>query len=197
MLCAAAIGAPACSSDTGNSPTTPTGIPTVAGTWAGQYHVKTCTDTVNGAPGTLCASVTDATTTTLTGTPAASTQPVQLTITQQGDQVSGTLAFTGWYVQSVPVTGTIGTSGRLWLQGTITVTDPACPTAAGKAAVSAWVTDLNRAQSGMIGGFTLAATRRLSACLFANVAMEADTVDIARKAATTTPTTASSSSGGS
>src|SRR6266511_6072246 len=62
MLCGAAIAAAACSDDDTKSPTAPTGIPNVAGTWAGQYHIKNCTDTVNGAPGTLCASVTDSST---------------------------------------------------------------------------------------------------------------------------------------
>jgi hypothetical protein len=188
MLCGAAIAAAACSSDDTKSPTAPTGIPTVAGTWAGQYHIKNCTDTVNGVPGTLCATVTDSS----TATTPASTQPLQLTLTQQGDQVGGTLAFTGWYVQNVPVTGTIGTSGRLWLTGALTFTDPACPTTTGRVTVSAWVTDLNRERNELIGAFTLTGNRRLSACLFSNVAVDADTVDITRKAVTTTTTAGAS-----
>jgi hypothetical protein len=172
------IGASACSSDTTNSPTTPTGIPNVAGTWTGQYHIKACTDTVNGTPGTVCAAVVDTGGTTT----AASTQPLQLVLTQQSDQVGGTLTFSGWYAQSVPVTGTIGTSGRLWLQGTLRLTDPACPTMTGTFTLSGWVTDLNRQQNELIGGFNFTTKKRLTACLFADLSVQTDTVDITRKA---------------
>jgi hypothetical protein len=178
----ALVGVAGCSGDNNTSPTTPTGIPSVAGTWTGKYHVKACTDTINGAAGTVCATVLDP----ATGTNAASTQPVQLMLTQQGDQVGGTLIFTGWYVQNVPVTGTIGTSGRLWLQGTIAVTDPACPTTTGTFTLSTWFTDLNREQNEMIGGFNFTTKKRLSACLFADLNVQTDTVDISRKASTTT-----------
>jgi hypothetical protein len=187
-LLAATLGVAGCSSDNNTSPTTPTGIPNVAGTWTGQYHIRVCTDTINGAAGTVCATVLDP----ATGTNAASTQPVQVMLTQQGDQVGGTLVFSGWYVQSVPVTGTIGTSGRLWLQGTIAVTDPACPTTTGTFTLSTWFTDLNRERNEMIGSFNFTTRKRLSACLFADLNVQTDTVDITRKASTTTTTTTAS-----
>src|SRR5690349_13274955 len=144
LACAALISTQACS-DNKTSPTTPTGIPNVAGTWTGTYHIKTCTDTVNGTPGTTCAAVTDP----VGGTNAASKQPVQLVLTQQNDQVGGTLVFSGWYVQSVPVTGTIGSSGRLWLQGTVQTTDTACPTTIMTFTLGTWFSDLNREQNEM------------------------------------------------
>lgn len=173
-----AIGGVACSSNTNTSPTTPTGIPGVAGTWTGQYHIKACTDTVNGTPGTVCTAVLD----TGTITTPASTQPMLLVLTQQSDQVGGTLTFSGWYAQSVPVTGTIGTSGRLWLQGTLAFTDPACPTTTATFTLSGWVTDLNRQQNEMIGGFNFTTKKRLTACVFADLNVQTDTVDITRKA---------------
>jgi hypothetical protein len=173
----AGFGVAGCSDDNNTSPTTPTGIPKVAGTWSGQYHIKGCTDTVNGVPGTVCATVTDPT----GGTNAASTQPVQLMLTQQSDQVGGTLVFSGWYVQNVPVTGTIGTSGRLWLQGSIAITDPACPTTTGTFTLSTWFSDLNREQNEMVGTFNFTTRKRLSACLFADLSLQIDNVDIKRK----------------
>jgi len=186
-LCVIFGGISGCSDDAKTSPTTPTGIPNVAGSWAGTYHIKQCTDTVNGAAGTLCATVTDP----ATGTNTASTQPVQLVLSQQNDQVGGTLVFSGWYAQSVPVTGTIGSSGRLWLQGTIAVTDPACPTTTGTFTLGTWFSDLNREQNEMIGGFNFTTKKRLStsACLFADLNVTIDTVDITKKASTTTTTT--------
>ncbi len=185
------LGIAGCSDDSDNkSPTTPTGIPNVAGTWSGTYHIKQCTDTVNGAPGTLCATVTDP----AGGINTASTQPVQLVLSQQNDQVGGTLVFSGWYAQSVPVTGTIGSSGRLWLQGTIGVTDPACPTTTGTFTLSTWFSDLNREQNEMVGSFGFTTKKRLSACLFADVNVSIDTVDITKKATTSTTTTTTSQS---
>ena len=177
VLGALVIGTASCSDDENKTPTNPTGIPTVSGTWTGTYHIKTCTDTVNGAAGTLCATVLDTTTTTNT----SSTQPVTVTLTQQNDQVGGTVAFSNWYVQTVPVTGTIGTSGRLWLQGSVTFTDPACPTVTGSVALSAWVTDLNRERNEFIGVFNITGLRKMSACLFANITVSADSVDVIKK----------------
>jgi hypothetical protein len=183
-----------CSDDSDTSPTTPTGIPNVSGTWTGTYHIKQCTDTVNGAPGTLCSTVTDPAT---GGTNTASTQPVQLMLTQQNDQVGGTLVFSGWYAQSVPVTGTIGSSGRLWLQGTIAVSDPACPTTTGTFSMGTWFTDLNRERNAMVGSFNFTTKRRLSACLFSDLTVQIDTVSIALKVPTsTTPATTASTTGG-
>jgi len=160
------------------TPTNPTGVPNVAGVWSGTYHIKSCTDTINGAPGTLCATVTDST----TATTPASTQPVQLTLTQQKDQLTGTLAFTGWYVVNVAVTGTVVTSGRVHLEGNAAFTDTACPTTTGHFTLSVWTSDLNRSQNGMIGEFSFTGNKRLSACLFSDLAVTADTVDISRKA---------------
>jgi hypothetical protein len=177
LSCGIALAAVSCSDDENKNPTTPTGIPTVSGTWSGTYHVKTCTDTVNGAAGTLCATVLDTGTTTNN----ASTQPLQVTLTQQSDQVGGTVAFTGWLAQSVPVTGTVGSSGRVWLQGAVAFTDAACPAVTGTVTVSGWITDLNREQNELIGAFNLTGLRKMSACLFANVTVSADTVDIKKK----------------
>jgi hypothetical protein len=172
-----------CGDDKTGSTTAPTGIPNVAGTWTGQYHIKACSDTINGAPGTVCAGFVDP------GSGAAnanSTQPMQLMLTQTSDQVGGTLVFSGWYVQNVPVTGTIGTSGRLWLQGTLAISDPTCPTASGMFVLSGWITDLNREQNELVGGFNFTTKRKLSACLFSDLTVQTDTVDIKKKAATST-----------
>ena len=183
------LGFSGCSDDSNTSPTTPTGIPNVAGTWTGTYHIKQCTDTVSGTPGTLCATVTDP----AGGTNTASTQPVQLVLSQQNDQVGGTLVFSGWYAQSVPVTGTIGTSGRLWLQGTIALTDPLCPAATGAFTLGTWFSDLTRQQNEMIGGFTFTTKKKVSACIFADLSVNIDTIDITRKASTTTTSTSTTS----
>jgi hypothetical protein len=177
LLGGLAIASTSCGDDENKSPTTPTGIPTISGSWAGTYHIKTCTDTVNGAAGTLCATVLDTTTTTNT----ASTQPVQVVLTQQNDQVGGTVTFSGWYVQTVPVTGTVGSSGRIWLQGTVAFSDTACPAVTGTVSLSGWVTDLNREQNEAIGVFNLTGLRKMSACLFANISVTADSVDIKKK----------------
>jgi hypothetical protein len=174
----ALFGLAGCSDDDENkSPTNPTGIPVVSGSWSGTYHVKTCTDTVNGAAGTLCATVLDP----ATGPTPASTQPIAMTLTQQSDQVGGTVTFSGWYLQTVPVTGTIGTSGRLWLQGTVTFTDPACPAVTGPVTLSGWVTDLNRERNEVIGVFNISGLRKLSACTFANINVSADAADLTKK----------------
>jgi hypothetical protein len=84
-------------------------------------------------------------------------------------------------VQTVPVTGTIGTSGRIWLQGTVAFTDTACPAVTGTVTLSGWVTDLNREQNEAIGVFTVTGLRKMSACLFANINVSADGVDIKKK----------------
>ncbi len=65
-----------CSDDV--TPTNPTGLPQVAGTWTGTYRIASCTDTLNGAPGTLCASLTSAT---------AVRPPMMLTLQQTGRQI--------------------------------------------------------------------------------------------------------------
>jgi hypothetical protein len=192
LLVVALCGIAGCSSDDNTSPTAPTGIPNVAGTWAGQYHIKACTDTVNGTPGTVCAGFLDPT----GGTNAASTQPVQVMLTQQNDQVGGTLVFSGWFVQSVPLTGTVGTSGRVWLQGSGTFTDPACPTTTGKVAVSGWITDLNREQTQLTGVFNFTGDKRLSACVFDNLSVQTDTVVVTRAPSSTTTTTGTTTSTG-
>jgi hypothetical protein len=177
-LGASILATASCSNDDENkTPTSPTGIPTVSGTWSGTYHIKTCTDTVNGAAGTLCATVLD----TATTTTAASTQPLTVTLTQNNDQVGGTVAFSNWYLQTIPVTGTIGSSGRLWLQGSVAFTDPLCPAVTGTATLSAWVTDLNRERNELIGVFNITGLRKMSACLFANITVTADSVDITKK----------------
>jgi hypothetical protein len=181
----------ACSSDNNPSPTTPSGIPNVAGTWAGQYHIKSCTDTINGTPGTLCATIVDPPS---GGTNINSTQPLQLMLTQKSDQVGGTLVFSGWVVQSVPVTGTVGTSGRVWLNGTIAITDPTCPTATGTFTLNGWVTDLNRQQNELTGSFGFTTRKKVSTsgCIFADLTAQSDTVDITKKPATSTTTTTTS-----
>ncbi len=177
-----AMSVAACSNDV--TPTNPTGIPSVAGTWAGTYHVKSCSDTINGAPGPVCPSLVDSP----EATNPASTQPVQVTITQQQDQLTGTLAFSGWYVLNVPVSGRVDVSGRVWLQGSGTIADSGCPTTSGTFSVSGWVADLNRSHDGMSGVFTLSGTKRLSACLFSNYTLQADGVLINLKGSTSTPT---------
>ncbi len=183
-----AMSVAGCSSDV--TPTNPTGTPSVAGTWAGTYHVKSCTDTINGAPGTVCPSLVDSP----DAPNPASTQPVQVTITQQQDQLTGTLAFSGWYVLNVPVTGRVDVSGRMWLQGSGTISDAGCPTTSGQFSVSGWVSDLNRSHDGMSGVFTLSGTKRLSACLFSNYTLQADGVLINLKGSSSTPTSPTTTS---
>lgn len=158
------------------TPTNPSGVAQVAGTWTGTFRIAACTATVNGEPGTFCNN--------LVGT-AASTQPITLSLQQTDDQVVGNIQFTGWYVRSVVVTGIVQTGGAVILEGTTTWTEPPCATATtpipGRLTLSLWNSFVNRTSNGMTGDFRLTATTRTTPCAFGDVAITADTLTLTRR----------------
>ena len=129
---------------------------TVAGTWTGNFRIAACTDTLNGAPGTLCTSLTGAT---------APRQPITLALQQTDDKVVGNIQFTGWYIRSLVVTGIVQPGGAVILEGTTTWTEPVCATAItpvpGRLTLTLWNTLVNRTSDGMSGDFRL---RDAAAC---------------------------------
>lgn len=173
-LVPALIFTASCSDDV--TPTNPTGLPQVAGTWTGTYRIASCTDTLNGAPGTLCASLTSAT---------AVRPPMTLTLQQTEDRLVGNIVFSGWYVRSMVVTGLVQAGGAVLIEGNATFTEPACPTATtqvpGRLTLSAWNTVVNRTSDGMTGDFRLTATTRTVSCAFGEVTIQADTLQLTKQ----------------
>jgi hypothetical protein len=163
-----------CSDD--ETPTNPSGVARVAGTWTGNFRIAACTDTLNGAPGTFC--------TNLLG-PSAPRQPITLALQQTDNQVVGNIQFTGWYARSVVVTGIVQEGGAVILEGTASWTEPVCPTATtpvpGRLTISLWNTLVNRTSDGMSGDFRLTATTRTVACAFGDVSIQADTLTLTKQ----------------
>jgi hypothetical protein len=163
-----------CSDDV--TPTNPSGVAQVAGTWTGNFRIASCTDTLNGAPGTLCTTLTS---------PTAPRQPITLSLQQTDDRVVGNLSFTGWYVRSLVVTGIVQPGGAVILEGTATWTEPACPTATtpvpGRLTLSLWNSLVNRTSDGMTGDFRLTATTRTMPCAFGEVSIQADTLTLTKQ----------------
>jgi hypothetical protein len=158
------------------TPTNPSGVAQVAGTWTGNFRIASCTDTLNGAPGTLCAN--------LTGT-AVARQPITLALQQTDDKVVGNIQFTGWYVRSLVVTGIVQAGGAVILEGTTTWTEPVCPTATtpvpGRLTLTLWNSLVNRTSDGMTGDFRLTGTTRTTACAFGEVSIQADTLTLTKQ----------------
>jgi hypothetical protein len=158
------------------TPTNPSGVAQVAGTWTGNFRIGSCTDTLNGAPGTFCANLVG---------PSAPRQPITLSLQQTDRQVIGNIQFSGWYVRSVVVTGVVQEGGAVLLEGTTTWTEPVCPTAttpvSGRLTLSLWNTIVNRTSDGMSGEFRMTATTRTTPCAFGEVSIQADTVQLTRQ----------------
>jgi hypothetical protein len=158
------------------TPTNPSGVAQVAGTWIGTFRIASCTDTLNGAPGTFC--------TNLVG-PTAPSQPITVSLQQTDDQVVGNVQFTGWIVRSVVVTGIVQEGGAVNLEGTTSWTEPACATATtqvpGRLTLTLWNTIVNRTSDGMSGDFRVTTTTRTTACAFGDVSIQADTVQITKR----------------
>lgn len=177
--------ASACGSDS-DSPTTPTDTPSVAGTWTGTYHVKTCTDSpLVPATGLVCPALLAAT---------APTPPVQFVLTQKDTALSGTISFGGWLATTtttgtgatattttipltLPVTGFVDRGGTLLLQATNSATDAACPGVLMPTTVTNLNITLNLAKTGMtLGTFALTTNRRVSttSCALNTITIAAD-----------------------
>lgn len=170
VLSVLALSASGCS-DT-ETPTNPTGIPDVAGSWTGTYRIRTCTDTIAGAPGPVCGP--------LTGT-SAPMQPIRLGLQQTGDQVVGSLDFSGWYVRSLVVSGMVQQGGAILLTGSTSATDPTCPTVQSRLALTIWTSTLNRARDGITGDFRISGNVRTTGCVFSEFAIEADTLQLTKQ----------------
>jgi hypothetical protein len=158
------------------TPTNPSGVAQVAGTWTGNFRIAACTDTVNGVPGTLCTNLTGAT---------APRQPIALSLQQTDDRVVGNIQFTGWFVRSLVVTGVVQPGGAVLLEGTTTWTEAVCPTATtqipGRLTLTLWNTLVNRTSDGMTGDFRLTGTTRTTPCAFGDVAIQADTLTLTKQ----------------
>jgi hypothetical protein len=159
------------------TPTNPSGVAQIAGTWTGTFRIAACGHTLSGDPGTAC--------NTLIGATAPTSQPITLTLQQTGDQVVGNIAFTGWYSRQVVVTGMVQPGGALNLQGTTTWTEVVCPTATtqvpGQLTVSLWNSLVNRTSDGMTGDFRVTATTRTPACAFGELSIQADTLQLTKR----------------
>ena len=123
----------ACGSD--SDPVTPTPVvPTVQGTWAGDYTVSGCNDaTATG----FCQGFAQ----------VGAVLPVRIVVTQSGQQLTGTVEL-GQF--TIPVTGTVDTAARITLNGS------AASTISGQAAtvtLGNWNTVV--AGSNMTGGWRL------------------------------------------
>jgi hypothetical protein len=158
------------------TPTNPSGVAQISGTWTGNFRVASCTDTLNGAPGTFC--------TPLTVQPPV-LQPLTLTLTQTNNQVIGNIQFSGWYVRSLVVSGIVEEGGGLHLEGTTSWTEPVCPTATtpvpGRLTLTGWNTLVNRTSDGMTGDFRLTATTRTTPCAFGEVTLQADSLQLTKR----------------
>jgi hypothetical protein len=158
------------------TPTNPSGVAQVAGTWTGTFRIAACTDTLNGAPGTMCSTLVGA---------SAPLQPITLALQQTDDRLVGNIQFSGWYVRSLVVTGLVQPGGAVILEGTTTWTEPACPTALtpvpGRLTLTLWNTLVNRTSDGMSGEFRLTGTTRTAPCAFGEVSIQADTLQLTKR----------------
>jgi hypothetical protein len=158
------------------TPTNPSGVAQVAGTWTGNFRVAACTDTLNGAPGTLCSTL---------GAATAPRQPITLALQQTDDRLVGNIQFSGWYIRSLVVTGLVQPGGGVILEGTTTWTEAVCPTVTtpvpGRLTLTLWNSLVNRTSDGMTGDFRLTATTRTAPCAFGEVSIQADTLQLTKQ----------------
>lgn len=95
----------ACGSD--SDPVAPTPVvPTVQGTWAGDYTVSSCNDSTAAG---FCQGFGQ----------VGSILPVRMVLTQSGQQLTGNVEL-GQFI--VPVTGTVDTTARIVLNGSVSTT---------------------------------------------------------------------------
>ena len=133
------------------APTGPTAPRDFSGKWAGQYDVMSCSYPNCGRIGQQ----------TL---PAA--QPVDLTLTQAGSAVSGTLRLSGWLSWEVPVTGTVSSDGFLSLSGSATRTTGDFCHHTGSFKMVSWGTGLDAQGELLSGQFTFTTMKLLSSCYY-------------------------------
>lgn len=154
-------------------PTNPSGVPNAAGAYRGTYRIRTCTETAT-VTSNVCGPLTGAT---------ATTQPMQLSIQQINDQLIGNLQFSGWYTRSMILNGSINPDGVIVMNGTTPWVDAACPQVTNTVTVSPFTATLTRAQDGMSGDFKFVGSARVSptACVFAEVTIEADSVTLTKQ----------------
>jgi hypothetical protein len=166
-------------SDDSVTPTNPSGIPNVAGTWTGAYRVKTCSEEFIGVTGTPPATIQICP--TITGDTAIR-QPMTLTLQQTEDRLIGNIQFSGWFVRSLVVTGNVNRDGAVVLTGMASTTDTTCPTVQNRIVLNYWVTTLSRAQDAITGEFGMLGTRRIgtTGCVFDDVTITADTLSLTR-----------------
>lgn len=189
VLMCLAMMATACGSDS-DSPTQPTNVPPVAGTWRGTYQVRTCTEPPLLPVGaSVCSSLIAPPGTT--GTP----QPVQFTLAQNETVLSGTITFGGWLGSgtqapapapvtgvTVPLTGLVDRGGTILLQASQNTNDPACPNATIRTVLTTLNATVNRDRNGMqLGTFQLTTSRRVgtTGCNYYEVAISADQLTVA------------------
>lgn len=163
-----ALSTSSCGDD--KTPTNPSGVPNAAGVFTGTYRIKSCTDLVNGTAGTMCASL------------LATTAPLRLSLQQTNDQLVGNIQFSGWYVRSLIVNGTITPEGVILMNGQTTWVETGCPAITNQLIVNPFSATLNRALDGMTGDFRFVGSARVgtTGCVFAQVTMEADTLTLAK-----------------
>jgi hypothetical protein len=90
--------------DSSKPPTAPTAtVLDISGSWRGTFVIAHCPGSPN------CGFI-------LTSAPPADPFPIELTLTQEGTSVTGTMARNLWSQESVAVTGTF-TDGILFLTG--------------------------------------------------------------------------------
>jgi hypothetical protein len=174
MLMCLAMLVSACGSDS-DSPTQPSNIIQVAGTWTGTYLVTRCTEPPLlplGAP--VCNSLVPVPGTT--GTP----QPLTFRLTQNDTVLGGTMTFTGWLGTTgltVPLTGSIEKGGAFLLQATQNTNDPACPALTIRTTLSNFTATINRDRNAMtLGTFQLVTSRRAgtTGCVYYDVEISAE-----------------------
>jgi hypothetical protein len=146
VLLSAAIGC--------TNPTHPTPVPTVSGVWTGSYSIVSCSYLDCGVIGNA--------------PPAETPQPLQLTLSQSGRDLTGTLQVGGWYPISLGITGQIHLDGSVSLQGTTTWQDESCHRQ-GTFTIVTWATTPNAAANQMSGPFAFVTTKHLTSCYYTDL----------------------------
>jgi hypothetical protein len=191
VLILLAMMASGCGDDSA-PPTQPSAnVPSVAGSWSGSFHIKTCTEPpLLPVAAQICPTLTAGT----------AMQPVQMVLVQaaaSGNQaaLSGTITVPGWVAGpattaggaaalavTLPLTGQIDRGGTVLLQATLTRPVAACPTTTFQTTITNLNTTLNRDRDQMtLGVFSLTTRRQTAAtgCAFTDVLVDADQFNVA------------------
>ena len=172
LLALIAAAASSCGED--EMPTNPSGVPNVAGVYAGTYRIRTCTETASVASN-VCGPLIGA---------GPTTQPLQLSMQQINDQLVGNVQFSGWFTRSIILNGTISRDGGIIMSGTTPFVDPACPAVTtNTVSVNPFTATVTRGSDGMNGDFRFIGSARISptTCVFAEVTIDADSVTLTKK----------------